>query len=338
MNLTFAHPWFLSLLLVIPILAWLKGKRSRQPAFLYSSVQLVKGIIGITKSSAGSLLPKLRWFALALFIIAMAQPRLVQSETKVTASGVDIIVALDMSGSMAAEDEGFELNGKQATRFVIARDVLKRFIEKRDGDRLGLVVFGTQAYVAVPPTLDHEFLLKNLMRLELGSINGNQTAIGSSMTTALNRLRDLKSKSKIIILMTDGQNNAGKVPPLTAAEAAKALGIKIYTIGVGTRGVARMPAGVDPFSGQKVYQQVQVDIDEKTLTEISKMTGGRYYRADSTDTLEKIYAQINQLEKTEAEVKKYSHFNELFAWFVAPGMFLLLLEVILGNTVWRKLP
>src|SRR5262249_33512547 len=162
------------------------------------------------------------WFALAFFIIALAQPRFVQSETKVTASGVDIIVALDMSGSMAAEDEGFELNGKQATRFVIARDVLKRFIEKRNGDRLGLVVFGTQAYVAVPPTLDHEFLLKNLMRLELGSINGNQTAIGSAMTTALNRLRDLKSKSKIIIVMTDGQNNAGKVPPLTAADAAKA--------------------------------------------------------------------------------------------------------------------
>ncbi|EEF61294.1 vWA domain-containing protein [Pedosphaera parvula] len=338
MNFTFAHPWLLLLLLVIPVLAWFRGKRGRQPAFLYSSVQLVKGIIGITKSSAGSILPKMRWFVLALFIFALAQPRFVQSETKVSASGVDIVVALDMSGSMLAEDEGFVLNGQQATRFIIARDVLKKFVDKRQSDRIGLVVFGTQAYVAVPPTLDHEFLLKNLERLGIGSINGNQTAIGSALSTSMNRLRELKSKSKIIILMTDGQNNAGKVPPLTAAEAARALGIKIYTIGVGTKGVARMAVGTDPFSGQKIYQQVPVDIDEGTLTSISKMTNAKYYRADSTATLEKIYADIDRLEKTEAEVKKYTQFQELFAWFVIPGMFLLLLEVILSHTIWRKLP
>ncbi len=213
MNFSFAHPWILWLLLLLPVLAWLKGSRGRQPAFLYSSVQLVKGIIGITRSSAGSILPKLRWLALACFICALAQPRFVHSEAKVSASGVDIVVALDLSGSMAAEDEGFVLNGRQATRFIIAKDVLKKFIAKRPNDRLGLVVFATQAFVAVPPTLDHDFLLQNLERIELGVINGDQTAIGSALTSAMNRLRDLNSKSKIVILMTDGQNNAGTVPP-----------------------------------------------------------------------------------------------------------------------------
>ncbi|MDB6108910.1 MAG: von Willebrand factor type [Pedosphaera sp.] len=338
MTFTFAHPHLLWLLLLLPVLAWFKGRRGRQPAFLYSSVQLVKGIIGITRSSAGTILPKLRWLALALFICALAQPRFVHSEATVSASGVDIVVALDLSGSMADEDEGFQLNGKQANRFIIAKDVLKKFIVKRPSDRLGLVVFASQAFVAVPPTLDHEFLLSSLERMELGVINGNQTAIGSALSTSINRLRDLKSKSKIVILMTDGQNNAGKVPPLTAAEAAEALGVKVYTIGVGTRGVARRAVGSDPFSGQKVYQQVQVDVDEETLTAIAKKTGGRYYRADSTDTLQKIYADIDRLEKTEAEVKKFTHYSELFPWAVLPGLFLLLLETILSHTIWRKLP
>jgi Ca-activated chloride channel homolog len=338
MNLNFAHPYLLWLLLLLPVLAWLKGKRGRQPAFLYSSVQLVKGVIGITRSSAGAILPKLRWLALALFICALAEPRFVHSEAKVSASGVDIVVALDMSGSMTDEDEGFVLNGSQASRFAIAKDVLKKFIAKRPSDRLGLVVFATEAFVAVPPTLDHDFLLQNLERMEIGVINENQTAIGSALSTALNRLRDLKSKSKIVILMTDGENNAGKVPPLTAAEAAAALNIKVYTIGVGTRGVARRAVGIDPFSGQKIYRQVPVDVDEETLTAIAKKTGGRYYRADSSDTLRKIYTEIDRLEKTEADVKKFTYYSELFPWAVLPGMFLLLLETILSHTVWRKLP
>ncbi|MDB6015568.1 MAG: von Willebrand factor type [Pedosphaera sp.] len=335
--MTFAHPYLLLLLLLLPVLAWFKGKRGRQPAFLYSSVQLVKGIIGITRSSAGNILPKLRWLALALFICALAQPRFTHSETKVNASGVDIVIALDLSGSMAAEDEGFTLNGQQANRVIIAKDVLKKFINKRFSDRLGLVVFASQAFVAVPPTLDHDFLLQNLERMEIGVINQNQTAIGSALATAMNRLRDLKSKSKIVILMTDGQNNAGKVPPLTAADAAEALGIKVYTIGVGGRGVAKIPVGTDMF-GQKMYQQIPADVDEKTLTAIADKTGGKYYRADSTDTLQKIYADIDRLEKTDAEVKKFTYYQELYSWAIVPGMFLLLLETILSHTIWRKLP
>ena len=325
---------------MLPVLAWLKGRRGRQPAFLYSSVQLVKGIIGITRSSAGSILLKLRWLALALFIVALAQPRLVLSETKVSASGVDIVVALDLSGSMDAEDDGFVLNGQQASRFAIAKDVLKKFIDQPPNDRLGLVIFATHAFVAVPPTLDHDFLSANLERLDVDmeGFDNHATAIGSALSTSLNRLRDLKSKSKIVILMTDGENNAGKVPPLTAAEAAQALGVKVYTIGVGTRGQARIWTRQYDFAGRKVYQQIPVDVDEETLNKIANMTGGKYYRADSSETLKKIYADIDRLEKTDAEVKKYTQYNELFPWAIVPGMFFLLLEAILSHTIWRKLP
>ena len=338
--MNFAHPYMLLLLLLLPLLAWLRGKRGRQPAFLYSSVQLVKGIIGITRSRAGAILMRLRWLALAFFIIALAQPRFVHSETTVSASGIDIVVALDMSGSMAAEDDGFVLNGQQSSRFLIAKDTLKKFINKRPNDRLGLVIFAAHAYVVVPPTLDHDFLLSNLdrMQLQMEGFDNRSTAIGSALTTALNRLRDLKSKSKIVILMTDGENNAGKVPPLTAAEAAQALGIKVYTIGVGTRGVARMFTGQVDFRGNKIYERIPVDVDEETLRKIADMTKGKYYRADSSDTLEKIYADIDRLEKTDAEVKKFSQYQELFPWAVLPGMFALLLEVVLSHTIWRKLP
>jgi Ca-activated chloride channel family protein len=250
------------------------------------------------------------------------------------------VVALDMSGSMASEDEGFILNGEQSTRFDIAKDVLKKFINKRPNDRLGLVIFATHSYVVVPPTLDHDFLAANLERLTINmpGFDANSTAIGSAISTSLNRLRDLNSKSKIVILMTDGENNAGKIPPLTAAEAAQALGIKIYTIGVGTRGVARIFTGQYNFDGSKHYQQAPVDVDEETLGKIAAMTKGKYYRADSTDTLRKIYADIDKLEKTDAEVKKFTLYKELFPWAILPGLLLLLLEVVLTHSIWRKLP
>ena len=338
--MTFAHPWLFSLLVVIPVLAWLKGRRGRQPAFLYSSVQLVKGIIGITRSGAGSILPKLRWLALALFIVALAQPRLMQSQTNVHASGVDIVIALDMSGSMRAEDEGFTLNGQQATRFDIAKDVLKKFVPKRPNDRLGLVIFATHAFVVVPPTLDHDFFTANLERLSIGmeGFDDRSTAIGSALATSLNRLGDLKSKSKIVILMTDGGNNAGKVPPLTAADAAQALRVKIYTIGVGGKGTAKVFSGRHDFSGQRVMIPIEADLDEESLKAIADKTGGKYYRADSSETLKNIYADIDRLEKTDIEVKKYTQYDELFPWAIVPGMFFLLLEVILSHTIWRKLP
>jgi Ca-activated chloride channel family protein len=333
MTYLFAHPWVLLLLLGLPVLAWLKGRSGARPAFLYSSLALLEGFGTPARSRSGSVLAALRWLALACFIIALARPQLGEGETRVTASGVDIVIALDLSGSMASED--FKLKGEQVNRLTVAKNVIEQFVDKRPNDRIGLVAFAGRAYVAAPLTLDHNFLLQNLERLRLGLIEDN-TAIGAGLSCALNRLRDVNSKSKLVILMTDGQNNAGKVPPLTAAEAASALGVKVYTIGVGIRGTAPFPR-IDPF-GRKVYYQVPVDIDEPTLEQIADKTGGRYFRADSSDTLQKIYAEIDRLEKTDIDVKKFMQYRELFAWFVIPGVLLLLAEVVLGNTIWRRVP
>ena len=331
--MTFANPWLLLLLGLVPLFAWLKGKRGQQPAFLYSSVNLVKGILDLNRSSVGAMLLRLRWLALILFLIALARPQLGEGEQKITASGIDIVLALDLSGSMASEE--FELHGQPANRLAVAKDVIQQFVAKRVNDRIGLVAFAGRAYIAAPLTLDHDFLLQNLERLNLGTIEDG-TAIGSGLSASLNRLRDLKSKSKIVILMTDGQNNAGKVPPLTAAEAAQSIGVKVYTIGVGTHGVAPMPRQ-DVF-GRKVYVNVPVDIDEETLQKISARTGGIYYRADKTEKFRAIYAEIDKLEKSEVEVKKFQRYRELYHWFVLGGLSVLLLEMILANTVWRRLP
>ena len=332
--MTWAHPWFFLFLLVPLALAWLKGKRGRPPAFLYSSVQLVRPVLNVSRSHAGEFLAALRWLTLAVLIAALAQPRLTKSQTQIKASGIDIAVAIDLSGSMASED--FEVAGGRMSRIDMAKTVLKKFIEKRPSDRIGLVAFATDAYIAAPLTLDHDFLLQNLDRLELDVIDGSHTAIGSGMSTAINRLRDLQSKSKIVILMTDGQNNSGKLAPLTVAEAAQTLGIKVYTIGIGMRGQAPMP-GRDMF-GRKFYQMMPVDVDEDTLQKIADMTGGKYYRADNTERFQQIYAEIDKLEKSEAVVKKYTEFQELFVWFVSAGLTLLLVEVVLKNTVMRRLP
>jgi Ca-activated chloride channel family protein len=332
--MAFAHPYFLLLLLLLPLFAWLKGRRGSPPAFLYSSVQLVRGMQNISRSRAGGFLNSLRWFTLAIFIFALAQPRLSKSTTEVKASGIDIVCALDLSGSMISED--FVVKGERVNRVNMAKSVLKDFIDKRPNDRIGLVVFAAQAFIAAPLTPDHEYLQENLARLEIGSINSDATAIGDALTTAVNRLRELKSKSKIIILATDGQNNSGKVQPLVAAEAAAALGVKIYTVGIGEQGSAPMPVFM---GGQKVgYQNVPVDVDETTLQKIADQTGGKYYRADNAEKFEKIYAEIDKLEKTEAVINKYTEYRELFAWVVAGGLALLLIEIVLGQTAFRRLP
>jgi len=333
MKFTFDHWWFLFALLLLPLCAWLRGRRGARPAFVYSSVGLLKNVSKTSRSRAGALLHSLRWLALALFIVALARPQLTRTDTSVRASGVDIVIALDLSGSMESED--FVIKGQQVNRLTVAKDTIARFIEKRPSDRIGLVAFAGRAYIAAPLTLDHDFLQANLARLQLHTIEDG-TAIGSGLSAAVNRLRDLKSKSKIVILMTDGQNNAGKVQPLTATEAAKALGVKVYTIGVGIRGFAPVPVYFP--GGQKMYQRQRVDIDEDTLTAMAEKTGGKYFRADSTDTLRKIYEEIDQLETTEAVVKKYVQREELFRWAALPGLFLLFLEVLLAHTIWRRLP
>jgi len=332
MSYTLQHWWFLFGLLALPLFALLRGRKGARPAFVYSSVTLLKNVSKASRSRAGSWLHSLRWLALALLIVAMARPQKTKTETSVRASGVDIIIAIDLSGSMESED--FVIKGERVNRLVVAKDTIKKFIEKRPNDRIGLVAFAGRAYIAAPLTLDHDFLLANLERLNLHTIEDG-TAIGSGLSASVNRLRDIRSKSKIVILMTDGVNNTGKIPPITAAEAAKALAVKVYTIGVGIRGNAPFPQNT-PFG--KRYVMTPVDVDEPTLTAIAEKTGGKYYRADSTDTLKKIYAEIDQFEKSEAVVKKFVRREELFRWAAVPGLLLLLIEVTLANTIWRRLP
>lgn len=331
--MSFAHPYLLLLLLLLPLLAWLQGRRGSDPAFLYSSVRLLDGLSGVRRSSAGAMLAALQWLGLAILIIALAQPRLMHSQTSRQASGVDIVVALDLSGSMVAED--FEIRGERINRLDMAKQVLNKFIENRPNDRIGLVVFATDAYTAAPLTLDHDFLRMQLERMELGVINPNATAIGSGLSTAVNRLRELESKSKIVVLLTDGVNNSGEIEPLAAAAAARALGVKVYTVGVGTHGHAPVPVY---FMGQKTYRMQPVDIDEPTLKAIADKTGGRYYRADNAERFREIYEEIDQLEKTDAELRVYTRYRELFAWFIAIGMAVFGIQLVLDQTVWRRLP
>jgi len=319
----FAHPYFLLLLLLLPPLAWLKGRRGQPPAFLYSSVRLVEGLTRTRRSRAGAILAAFRWLTLATFIVALAQPRLMKSQTTVKASGIDIVVAIDLSGSMELPD--FVVRNQRVNRLDMAKSVLSGFIDQRPSDRIGLVAFGGRAYIAAPPTLDHDFLQQNVDRLHLHMIEDN-TAIGDALATAVNRLRTLQSKSKIVILMTDGQNNAGKVAPLTAAQAAQALGVKVYTIGVGNDEVASQMRRPDLLP------------DEDTLQKIAAMTGGKYYRADNAERFRQIYAEIDKLEKTEAVIHKFALYQELFPWLVSCGLVLLLIEVALGQTVFRRLP
>jgi Ca-activated chloride channel family protein len=334
--MVFAHPYFLLLLLLLPLLAWLKGRRGAPPAFVYSSVQLVRGLQNLARSRSGGFLSALRWFVLGVLVVALAQPRLTQSTTEVKASGIDIVAALDLSGSMISED--FVVHGERVNRVNMAKSVLKTFIDKRPNDRIGLVVFAAKAFIATPLTLDHDYLQEDLERLAIGTINSDATAIGDALTTAVNRLRDLKSKSKIIILATDGENNSGKVEPLVAAEAAAALGVKIYTVGIGEQGQAPMPVGRNPFTGQTVYQNEPVDVDEATLQKIADKTGGKYYRADNAEKFKEIYDEIDRLEKTEAVINKFTEYKELFPWLVLGGLALLLIELALGQTVFRRLP
>ncbi len=285
----------------------------------------MEGLTGLRRSRAGAFLAALRWLALAAFIVALAQPRIAKNTTEVKASGVDIVVALDLSGSMNTGD--YIENGNQKSRFTMAKDVLEKFVKERPNDRIGLVVFAAQAFIASPMTLDHDYLLDNIDRLEIGTINQDSTAIGDGLTTALNRIRNLKSKSKIIVLMTDGANNSGKIDPMTATDAAQALGVKIYTIGLGNRDIVERMGLPDGFLP-----------DEETLGKIAQMTGGKFYRADNAEKLRNIYDEIDKMEKTEAVISKYTEYKELFPWLILAGALLLMLEIVLGQTIFRRLP
>ena len=329
----FAHPWVLFLLLVIPLLAWLKGKFGGTAGVTFSNTSMLAKIGNRRRSRSGAFLAALTYLALALFIVALARPQFGRVTTRVQATGVDIMLVLDVSRSMLAED--FTIGNRRANRIDAVKLVTEQFIRERPNDRIGLVAFAGRPYLVSPLTLDHDWLIRNLERLRIGLVEDG-TAIGSAIASAANRLKDKEAKTKLIVLLTDGDNNAGKVQPLTAAEAAKALGIRIYTIGAGTEGEAPFPL-TNQF-GRTVYRNVLVKFDEKTLQEIAAMTSGQYFRATDTNSLRTIFGEIDKLEKSKVEVEKTAQYRDLFMWFLIPGLACLALEILLSQTVWRRLP
>ena len=329
----FANPLLRWLLAALPLLALLRGRIGRTAALLYPSADLVRSIGRGVTANAGSARTTLRLLALALLILALARPQQGLGTAEVETSGIDIVLAIDVSGSMRALD--FELDGKRADRLEVVKSVVRRFVDARGDDRIGMIGFAGRPYLVSPLTLDHDWLAQNLERVRIGLIEDG-TAVGSAIAASVNRLREQKAKSKVVILLTDGVNNAGKVEPLTAAEAARALGIKVYTIAAGTQGEAPMPV-TDRFGNERVVM-APVEVDEKTLRAVAERTGAAFFRATDTKTLEGIYAQIDQLERTAETVKRYEEYRELYHWPLLLGLLVLGAELILAETRLRSLP
>jgi len=327
----FQNPWLLLFLLALPLLAF-QVRRDYQATVHFPSLATLKALRPSKVDLYAGLPYIIRFLAMTLLVIALARPQEGHKSTEILSVGVDIMLALDTSGSMRALD--FIEEEKRITRLTVVKGVVSEFIENRPTDRIGMVVFGEQAYTQCPLTLDQGILQSFLSKLEVG-MAGDSTAIGSAIGIAVKRLKDLDSASKVIILLTDGRNNAGTLAPLQAAQTAKTFGIKIHTIGVGTQGKA--PFLVNSIFGQRyVYQEV--DIDETTLTEISKITGGQYFRATDLESLKNIYNQIDEMEKSEVKVIDHSEYKELFHYFLVPSLMLLLLEIGLSNTLLRRIP
>lgn len=331
-NFEFAYPWVLaSAILLLPmILKYLKGQG--RVVLRYSSTQ---GLNGLPRSPVSSLRHSLFWLKvllLMLLILAAARPRFGKSMSERKSDGLDIVLAIDTSGSMRALD--LKLNGSRYDRLTVVKNVLLEFIKKRIDDRIGMVVFGTESYTQAPLTLDHEVLIRFLGELAI-EMAGPQTAIGDALATASKRLEKIHSKSKIIILLTDGENTAGTVDPREAAAAAKALGIKVYTIGVGSNGMAPMP--VQGFFGTTT-RNVPVKIDQALLQEIAATTGGKAFLAANTEALREVYNTIDQLEKTEVSVEEYMDYKEAGSIFLLPALLLFILQSILDMTKFRTLP
>jgi len=332
-GVTIAYPWVLLLLLLVPLIAFLRGRFGGMAGVIFSSTESLLRLGMRRRSRAGAFLAALSYLALASFILALARPRLGSETTRVQASGVDIMLLLDVSRSMLSED--FSIGASRAGRIEVVKKVTEQFIRKRPNDRMGIIAFAGRPYLVSPLTLDHDWLLQNLDRIQIGLVEDG-TAIGSAIASGANRLKDKEAKTKLIVLLTDGDNNAGKVMPLTAAEAAKALGVRIYTIGVGTQGEAPFPF-TDPF-GRKIYRNVPVDFNPKTIQDIAKIANGIAYQATDTRSLEKILGEIDKLEKSKVEVEKIVNYRELFPWFLMAGLACLGAEILLSQTLWRRLP
>ena len=326
--MVFRHPAFFLLVFLLPLIfMWARGREKLE--FAYSSVDLLKGRPATTRMFLWKMLPLLRALVFVLLIAALARPSSVSSDREYQTHGVDILIALDISGSMLAEDFQPE------NRVAVAKQEAIKFIKGRENDRIGLVVFSKKAFTQCPLTLDYRILIELLGEIRVGMI-ADGTAIGMGIATAVNRLRDSNAKSKVIILLTDGENNAGNIDPITAAELAKSFGIKVYTIGIGRGGMVPFPVD-DPLFGKR-YVQANVDIDETTLKRIADITGGLFFRARDTAGLAEIYERINKLEKSEVKVKEYKSFNELFPIFLFPAILLLFLDIFLLRTILMKVP
>jgi Ca-activated chloride channel family protein len=340
--LTFAHPWLLLLLLALPLLAWLRGKSGPAAALTFSSTSALRSLGKTSAARAGKVLRSLFLLGFALLVIALARPQLGKSLTQVEASGIDIMLVLDVSQSMLTKD--FSVGGDQATRLEAIREVTRQFIEGRPNDRIGIIAFAGHPYVISPMTLDHDWLLQNLERVRTGMVEDG-TAIGLGIASAANRLKDKASKSRVIVLLTDGENNAGRIPPATAAEAVKALKIRFYAIGAGINGIAPAPVfnprTGKPFTdmlGNIMYQNQRVQFNETGLREVAKIAEGQFFRATDTKSLEQIFRDIDKMETTTVAVKKYQQYRDLFPACIMAACGLLVAQILLSQTSWKKLP
>lgn len=329
-NLDFQHPWFFLLLLLIPLVAWWRYRqRERFDADMrMSSLEAVRGMGG-WKVFLQKMLPVLRALAFVALVVAIARPQLTLKEEDVDAEGIDIFLAIDLSSSMLAQDF-------KPDRLEVSKRVGADFISKREYDRIGLAAFAGEAFTVSPLTTDHLVLKDYLAGLRCGVLEDG-TAIGMGLATAVNRIKDSEAKSKVIILLTDGVNNAGYVKPLTAAEIAKEFEVKVYTIGVGTEGQALAPVS-KTSDGRYRFGPTRVEIDEDLLKQISEMTGGQYFRATNEQRLQLIYDEIDRLEKTKIEVTTIKRYSEEYWRFVWVAVVLLVLEMLLKYTLLRRIP
>lgn len=342
-NFQFEYPWVLALLALLPVYAFLHGRAGKFSALSYPSADIVRAAGGAARAAAGRLLLFLRILTIALCIAALAGPRFANDRTETEASGVDIMLVVDLSWSMMALDMAPR---ERISRFDIAAQVLEDFIRKRTTDRLGLIVFSAVPYLASPLTLNHDWLVSNLHRLHVGLVRDLGTAIGDATAAGAKRLKDLRdSKSRIIILLTDGDNNKGEIDPLPAAQLAAALGVKIYTIGIGIERPCELPQ-FDPATGKlkldaagnvipgMVLQPANYDV----LARMSALSRAKFYRATNRRELQRIYNEIDRLEKTEVKLRRFTTYRPLFQWPLLAGLGLLGLELLLANTRLRRVP
>ena len=326
--MTFANPSVLWLLLLVPALgAWRWWRARGAEGLRYSDVGPAAGVPASWRVRLQGLPAALRMGALALGIAALARPQVQDVIRTKTAEGIDIMLALDTSSSMRAED--FRPN-----RFEAAQEVAGSFVEGRVSDRVGLIVFAAEAYTQVPLTLDYDFLQRMLERVTIGVVEDG-TAVGTALATAVNRLKETEAESKVVVLLTDGRNNRGEIDPATAAEIASTIGVRVYAIGVGAAGDA---SGALPRGHLEERQPGEAGVDEQMLRTVASTTGGRYFSASSKEALQRIYDEIDTMEATEVDERVYTDREEWYAWFLGPAVALVGLEVLLATTVFRRFP